>query len=712
LAKRSAENNPSLELLIKEAAPALVGKFLSHPDFTSLGLGVVGQTEGAVETAVSGIRRKSAAASFQIEQAASEILDQSEDVPDRLALRIVEERLSDEFITRYRDTVGGLNRALLRWIEAPSVFVEVDRTWRFQRFRETGRFYEGRFVDLPIRLSTDDIECDKLEQEIESQLGLVDGCKVYAWNDLSADPRSDRIILLVMSGGQNVRVREWKTGQEPRPLDYQPVDEFLISYTPSRGMIEVCAQDPVARRVLGETFAKKVLNVDLLTRPLSWEVYNLWRFRETVELDIPAHMKGRVLATTVIEASITAGIKGQTFSAKCGPKDDMRPFAKRLLAAVRGLPGAGRIVRVVIHVTYQPHGRERASSFTFALSGKNRSTVAGLRQRERISIANALLEHWKVVEKYQSLSGAEMSTAIPNILRLLDHAPGPVEADMIEGLGGNIALLNKASIIVRLGLADIVLLEDELWNVGDDAVLKADGSVVAVDSEKREGPTLPRKVVEQYEIRTDEILHEILSAMAFVKRTGRRVSETKNLWRVGSVEIEGATVPVWIARNLDNGEVCAEVDMALRRMPDLPQGMVLATGVSPFQCLGSHVVVPITSCLGPGKEADAELLKTEFLAGRALAAAGERARLLQVGATLAKLVVPGKGEIVVNGKTRVDATRLMVDAANAGGLAVPTGDICGEGMDHPRQVYGTALWKDLHPKFIESGARGSWRIAR
>ena len=70
------------------------------------------------------------------------------------------------------------------------------------------------------------------------------------------------------------------------------------------------------------------------------------------------------------------------------------------------------------------------------------------------------------------------------------------------------------------------------------------------------------------------------------------------------------------------------------------------------------------------------------------------------------------GEIVVNGKTRVDATRLMVDAANAGGLAVPTGDICGEGMDHPRQVYGTALWKDLHPKFIESGGRGSWRIAR
>lgn len=712
MAKRTAENNPSLELLIRVAAPALMSEFLSHRDFTKLDLGVVREPELPLSAAISKIRLKPAASTFQIEQAASEILDQSEDVPDRLALRIVEERQSNEFFARYRKTEGSVNRALLRWIEAPAVFVEVDRTWRFQRFRETGNFYEGRFVDLPIRLSPDDIECNQLEKEIESQLGLPDGCNVYVWKDLSTDTGSDRIILLVMTGGQNVRVREWKKGQEPRPLDYQPVDEFLISYTPSRGMIEVCAQDPVARRILGETFAKKVLDVDLLTRPLSWEVYNLWRFRETVELDVPPHLDGYVLTTSVIEASVTAGFKGQTFSAKCAPKDDMRPFAKKLLAAVRGLPGAGRIVRVAIHVTYKPIGKERTSSFTFALSGKNRSTVAGLKQRERISIANALLEHWKVVEKYQSLSGVEISSELPNILRLLDHAPGPVEADMIEGLGGDVALLNKASIIVRRGLADVVLLEDELWVLGDDAILKEDGSVVSVDAEKREGPTVPRKVAEQYEIRTDEILHEILSAMTFVKRTGRRVAETKNLWRVGTAEIEGTVIPVWIARNLDDGEVCAEVDTALRRISDLPQGVVLATGASPFQCLGSHVVVPITSCLGPGKEADAELLKTEFLAGRALAAAGERARLLQVGTTLAKLVVPGKGEIVVNGKTRVDATRLLVDAANAGGLAVPTGDLCGESMDHPRQVYGTALWKDLYPKFIESGGRGSWRIAR
>ncbi|MCC5993802.1 MAG: hypothetical protein JJT99_14915 [Rhodobacteraceae bacterium] len=712
MAKRTAKSNPCLEQLIAKAAPALMCDFLSHSDFANLGLGVIIESERHLSGAISEIRRKPGASIFPIEQAASEILDQSEDVPDRLALRIVEERKDGDFITRYRKTEGSVNRAILRWAWAPAVFMEVDRTWRFQRFRETGKYYEGRFVDLPIRLSPDDIDCDQLEKEIELKLGLTEGCNVNIWRDLSIDSGSDSIILLVTTGGQNVRVREWKKGLEPRPLDYQPVDEFLISYTPSRGMIEVCAQDPVARRVLGETFAKEILNVDLLTRPLSWEVYNLWRFRETVELDVPAHLEGRVLATSVIEASITAGFKGQTFSAKCGPKDDMRPFAERLLSAVRGLPGAGRIVRVLIHVTYMPHGKERTSSFSFALSGKNRSTIAGLRQRERISIANALMEHWKVVEKYQSLTGLEVGTALPNILRLLDHAPGPVEADMIEGLGGDIALLNKASIIVRRGLADVVLLEDELWDLGDNAILKEDGSVAAVDSEKREGPTIPRKIVEQYEIRTDEILHEILSAMTFLKRTGRRVSETKNLWRVGNAEIESSTVPVWIARNLNDGEVCAEVDTALRKLSDLPQGVILATGESPFQCLGCHVVIPISSCLGPSKEADPELLKEEFFVGRALAAAGERARLLQVGTTLAKLVVPGKGEIVVNGKTRVDATRLLVDAANAGGLSVPTGDICGDRMDHPRQVYGTALWKDLHPKFIESGGRGSWRIAR
>ena len=417
-------------------------------------------------------------------------------------------------------------------------------------------------------------------------------------------------------------------------------------------------------------------------------------------------------AAKVIEVAVAAGIGGQTLSAKCGPKDEMRPFARRMLTAVHGLPGAGRIVKVAIHVIYQPAGKTKKSSFTFALSGKNSSTVKSLRQPERMSIATSLLQHWKVVEKYQGLSGAEMGVALPQLVRLLDQAPGPADAETIERLVGSIDLLKKANIIVRRGLADVVLLEGEQWFLGDDAMLKQDGSVISVDAERREGPSIPRKIVEQYEIRTDEILHEVLSAMPFIKRTGKRVLDTKNLWRVGITRMDGIDVPVWIARNLEQVDVCAEIDLALRSILDFPQGIVLSTGASPFQCLGSHVVIPFASTLDPDNRIDPDLLQNEFLAGRALAAAGESVRLLRSGSTLAKLVVPSKGEIVVKGKTRVEALHLLVKATNAGGLSVTTGDICGDKMNHPRQLFGSTYWEELHPKFIVSGGQGSWRIAR
>lgn len=645
---------------------------------------------------------------------AAYILDQAEPEPDRLAELMAQDALSDEQLADYRNGHVEIARSAWRYLFARPFFNQVDRTHRLRNFRDVKRLFDTFSLSTPHPFAGDTFDSAALAQQLAEDLDLSEGCEVNAWLDPLTEGDVERWVVAITTAGQFTSVRTYKKDRGIDQLTYLPAREIVLSYTPAAGLIEICSEDRMLRKKIAEAFAADVLGVDLTSDPLNWKVFSLWPLRNSLHLDVPPLLCDQVKKVSVVEFGISMGPNGQSLTLRTQPGEEAEHLAPRVLGAAHGLPGSGRITHAKIHVEYVKQGNGKLSSFGMTVSGKNSCSIANQREPERRNIGEALLAHWKIMERFRDLRQEEFAMQIRPLLRLLDHGE-LVDRDTLGYFGANVAMLSQAALIRRKGLEDICLIEEDgSIQSGEIGGHRADGTHEVNAADGVPAATVPADFVEHYVIDVERIVQKLAEFLSPLQRTGKIVREAERVWRLGQIPIDGRVVPVWLASGLSEAGTCGAVNRHLRGMPNLVNGVVFAAGDAPFTSLATHPLIALESCLtddGAGPAIDPVTVAQGYAREIVQAKAGEAVVFKKWKPGLAQLIVPGQLPLLIDGAARVTIVENLTTALRVGAPGLSIADTMkGTRMAHPQTAFGKD-WKEINGKYVRSAGRGLWTIA-
>ena len=191
---------------------------------------------------------------------------------------------------------------------------------------------------------------------------------------------------------------------------------------------------------------------------------------------------------------------------------------------------------------------------------------------------------------------------------------------------------------------------------------------------------------------------------------------TDHLLYLGTLEVDGRDVPVYLARGLDREKVRSAVDTALRARHNLGIGLVLQAGSAPGPCLAANVMTPLADQIDVNQSEIAlvaDRLRSVYRRHRILARGGQTVELIRAGENFATLFVPGRGSIDIKGENRIEVIQRLVDAHNAGPMPMKTEDLVrGIAEDQSlSNIFKQPLWDKLKAGFLRSPQKGAWEIA-
>lgn len=651
-----------------------------------------------------------------MELAAISILDQSEDQTDKLADAMKTDSLNPEQLAAYRTCEGKVARSAWRYLFDRPFFDQVERTNRLHNFRDVKRLFDAYLLSAPRPFASAGFDAKAFATQLAAKLDLEEGCDVVVWSDPLSEGEMERWVLAITTAGQFTSVRTYKRNSGLDRLTFLPAREIVLSYAPSSGVIEVCADDRMLRKAVAETFAASVLGVDLKNDPLSWKVFSLWPLRSSLRLEVPPELVPQVERVSVVEFGISMGVEGQSLTLRTRPGKQAEELAPRVVAASRNLPGAGRITHAKIHVEYVKGTNRRNSSFGLTIAGANSCSLTNQRDPERRRLGEILLERWGMMVRFRDLRQEDFASQFRALLSLLDHGGAPTARDTFEFLGADIALLSQSALIRRKGLEDVSLIDRDDVPVQSAEVgsLREDGERDLVLSSGAVVSSTPDTFTELYSVDVDRIVHKVSEVFGPLGLKGKFVRETNHVWRLGDIQLDGKKLPVWLVCGIADAKSCGAADRHLRGMPNLVNGIVFSAGDSPFVCLATHPLIPLASCLmeaTTGLEIDPVALAQAYARAIILAQAGEGVVFKKWKPGLAQLIVPGQRPWTIDTAVRVRIVENLYDAYREGAPGLSVSDtVEGTNFVHPQPAFGK-LWKEINGTYIRPVGRALWAIA-
>ncbi len=705
---------PETSRLLLDAPPRLLGEFLFSgalarivPRDRDLQTGEI-DDETLQRNLIDLLQSLSRDRVAHVEAEARRITSLAEDVPAELMTKMAEARAIDD-LPRQRDALA---RSLWCRLHRPKLFGHVERALQVDHFRDRKRLFTAYDLGRPAPLAADAIDAERLGEEMAARLQHDEGCKVEVVELPAIDEAREALMVVITSAG-DFSSQKAVENRELRTFYYRPPNEVVLVYSPRQGLIEACARDGSIRRLFSDIFADVVLGVDLTGKPLSRKTFDLSRFRRSLGLEIPPDQAGVVLHARLTEIQVTLGTWTRRLALKVTPEDDIHDIATKTFGALSAIRNAGFIAALEFNIRYLPRASDRAQSFSFRIFGRNSCTLQGERDPERRELGFRLLERWGIMETYEDLSASEFRRALPLILALHDHPDEEVPGSFISDHGCTPDALERAGLISRVGVFDVVLLDDELFGDHRAAVTPVrDGDAVLEPGEDLGGPDVAREDVTRFKINRPLIVEKLLETLGDVPRRGRAQAIEKRLAHVGEIEIGDRWVPCYLARGLDDGRLYNRINRAIRQETSATTGVVFTALPSAADFVGPHVVIALSALLADGA-AERILpldLQVRFAAARAGAEAGSLVQFRMSGPSSGVLILPGRPPKTISGQERVSFVKALFDAHQAGVGPVHGQDVLRNlGSNHPSQLFRTK-WPELSDIYIRSAGTNLWEL--
>jgi hypothetical protein len=633
---------------------------------------------------------------------------------------IVEQRLDDDQSEEFERQPDRLCRSIWVYLNARETFEDAESFHFARQFRDHGKLYDAFEVELENHVALDAASIDEaaLAAKIKDMLELKPevSCTVKALDLPATDAHPASIMLIVRHGGPLSSVYDHRHDGRRGTIYYRPPNEATLIYTPSLRQIEVCADSPVVRQTVSDSFAEVALGHDISQKPLTWKRYNLSRFRTSLLLEPPDIDGYEFEFARVLEAEVRLGTWRRKLQLKVTVDDDIEEVADQYLGARNIFRRAEAFSRIGIAVAYNCVGDEKERTINITIAGTKSCNLQSKTDPEERSLGFALLKEWGILSAFRQIAPDDLRAIFAQLVQLHDRVEDEVSGGYLLELGLDASRLIEGGLLERRDRQDIVLIE------GDD--IDGEGTVKPSATEgmvRTEGPfgedagKRPVSDVKMYAI-NGQWLHETLTRLMkpiLSKRAAQILDPDLTL--LGAMRIDDADVPVYFARRLNDPKTAQRLDLTLRARNTAGVGVLLAASEEMPSHLGPNVVVPLLSHLSP---ADDELLfsrdglELAYRNSLSLARGGVSPRVIRTGTQSGTLYIPGKEPLHLGGNDQLTIFERLVVAAGKGSPDVQVKALM-DGFDSrsPQQAFRKETWDSIRDVYIGKGAKnGYWRL--
>lgn len=633
---------------------------------------------------------------------------------------IVEQRLDDDQSEEFERQPDRICRSIWVYLNARETFEDAESFHFARQFRDHGKLYDAFEVELENHVALDAAAIDEaaLATKIKDILELKSeiSCTVKALDLPATEAHPASIMLIVRHGGPLSSVHDHRNDGRRGTIYYRPPNEATLIYTPSLRQIEVCADSPVVRQTVSDSFAEVALGHDISQKPLTWKRYNLSRFRASLLLDPPEIDGYEFEFARVLEAEVRLGTWRRKLQLKVTVDDDIEEVADQYLGAGNIFRRAEAFSRIAIAVAYNRVGDEKERTLNITIAGTKSCNLQSKTDPEERSLGFALLKEWGILSAFRQIAPDDLRAIFPELVQLHDRIEDEVSGGYLLELGLDASRLIEGGLLERRDRQDVVLIE------GDD--IEGEGTVKPSATEgmvRTEGPfgedagKRPVSDVKMYAI-NGQWLHETLTRLMkplLSKRAAQILDPDLTL--LGAMQIDGAEVPVYFARRLNDPKTAQRLDLALRARNTAGVGIILAASGEMPSHLGPNVVVPLLSHLSP---ADDELLfardglELAYRNSLSLARGGVSPRVVRTGTQSGTLYLPGKEPLHLGGNDQLKIFERLVVAAGKGSPDIQVKDLMnGFESRSPQQAFRKDTWESIRDVYIGKGAKnGYWRL--
>ena len=518
---------------------------------------------------------------------------------------IVDQQFDHEQSQEFERQPDPLCRSLWAFLNARATFEDAESFHFARQFRDHGKLYDAFEVELENTVALDAAAVDEaaMARRIKEVLELKPeiSCTVKALDLPATDAHPASIMVIVRHGGPLSSVYDHRDDGRRRSIYYRPPNEATLIYTPSLRQIEICADSPVVRQKVSDSFAEVALSHDVSQKPLTWKRYNLSRFRASLRLEPPRIDGYEIRFARVLEAEVRLGTWRRKLLLKVGVDDDIEEVADRYLGARNIFRRADGFSRIGIAVAYNRVGDEKERTLNITISGTKSCNLQSNKDPEERSLGFALLQEWGILSAFRQIDPDDLREMFPQLVRLHDRVEDEVTGAYLRELGLDPDRLIEGGLLERRDRQDIVLIDD--GDIEGEAAIKPSatpGMVRTVGPFGEDAGERPASDLEMYAINA-QWLHETLLRLMkplLSKRTSQILDPDLTL--LGAMQVNGAEAPVYIARRLDDLKTVGKLDLALRARNKAGAGIVLAASPEMPGCLGPNVVAPLLSALVVG----------------------------------------------------------------------------------------------------------------
>ena len=714
MSRKSVGGAPETSRLVHDAPPELLRDFLFSGEFDTIlpaghdadasGL----QSEALQERLRELLRSLSRDRVQQIESEARRITAIADDMPAALLMRMAGNASTDA-LARQRDALA---RSLWCRLYEGKLFGRVERALQVEHFRDRKKLFTAFDLMQPMGLPEGGIDAEQLASEISGRLRHDEGCDVDVV-ELPVVDESRRAIMLVITSAGDFSSQKTVEGRTLKKLYYRPPNEVILVYSPTEGRIEACAPDPEIRRLASNIFAEVILGVDVTGRPVTRKVYDLSRFRDSLDLPVPYEEREVVLQARLTEIKVTLGSWKKLLTLKVTPEDDIDSFAREAFGSLGKIRNAGYIAGLEFNIRYLSRASDRERRLSFRIIGRNSCSLQSETDPEKRELGFRLLQHWKILAPYRDLSSAEFQDALQLLLLLYDHPDDEVPGSFLADHGPGPEALERSGHVSRIGVSDVVLLDEEIFGEHIARPTRSQGGASVLEAaEDLGGREVPTEDLARFRIERALIREKLEEWLGNIPRRGKTRVLGAQLAHLGEMDLGGGWTPAFLARALEGENAFNRVERLIRQESPSTGGIVFVGMPSPFEFIGAHVVVPLKDAMGSDSRdrVNLDAVRVRHAAARAGAAAGAAVHFRKSGPHAAVLRVPRLPAWQIVGAARVTVIERLYGAYLDGSGPMHGRDLLtGFESEHPRSIFSRE-WKDVENVYIRSPARTLWEL--
>lgn len=634
---------------------------------------------------------------------------------DGLVRELNDEKVSAVFL-RNQDEMA---RSLWVYLEQPRLFGAAENVLHMRLYRRYDRHYQT-FLAEPSDIATGDPTVSALVEVLELRLGRGKGCFVHRFNIPADKDEPAAEMFLIHHPNLPSSVREIDDQGAVSKFYIRPPGEAVVVFVPSTGRIHVRAETRAIRHLVRECFVTKVLEQALSHQPQDFQAYDISRFLNDFELSLPEDAEAVIKDVSVIRLEVSIGNLANRLSVST----TIGQSVKELIASLPGLAEtfyksiAVRFVEIVVR--YRRADRVSDETLDFTISDQNTCSLLSVNDPFEKLLGHRLLRAWRLLVDGQSPTKTDLHVLLPGILALWDLGLDKVTGAWLVTRKFDAPAMVSFGFLVPLGWEEIDLIEDDVDNSPQDVLVDPGpkgAELVTIDG-RTSAATHPDNY-RLYRVRHEWVAQYLKSSVIGQFDSATVEEVTPNLLALGTVLIEGSSVPVYLTRRLHDERSHAEVDTALRLRSNLGTGLALNAGRRVGLSIGANVLLSLADLLAaPAKEGDEgsvfdlQQLRSGFLRHRNLAQGGDTVELVRTGDHVASLSIPKSGTIDIHGENRILVIERLVIAYKTKGRPLKTEDMM-QGMRDQSlaNMFGSELWAKLKENFLHSPKKGHWMIA-